>query len=579
MVLKRLRVSRSPGTYILLVSYRSVDPQLAADVANGVVESYINHVYSIRYEATANLSSFLERQMEELKARMERSSAALAAFEKELDVVNPDEKTNILSARLLQLNAEYTNAQADRIRKEAAFNAVRSDSLEAAEASTQGEELRRIEEHLNAAHEKFASIQSQYGYNHPEYKKAKSELTEIERQVDVTVKNIRERVAVEYQAAVAREKMMKKNVEATKAEFDRINARSFEYKALKDEADSDKTLYQQLIKKIREERVNASFQNSSIRLADRARPALKAIFPNVTLNSLLAFMCASIVAMAVAIMADVLSDKLQDPREIQRSLGIDVVGSLPLVRGWRGRQFLLGTAKAGTTGKRRRSPQAIEFEEAIRTLRDSVLVPGSEKRIRSLVVSSATQREGKSMVAAQLAIAHSRQKRRTLIIDGDMRRASVHRYLGGLNEHGLSNVVNGELNWRDVVRTHESLPSLSMITAGTECTQAVECVGPVLSDLLQEAMEEYDLVIVDTPPMAFAETLQMAAVVQGVLLVALHGETNRTALANAVSDIRRMNPNIVGLALNEIDVSMREHYYYGYYARHNYKALNPQTES
>ena len=114
ILLKKLKVTRPPNTYLLLISYRSPQPRLAADVANAVAHSYVEHTYNIRFQSSASLAEFMEKQLEELKAKMERSSAALAQFERELNVINPEEKTSILSARLLQLNTEYTNAQTDR---------------------------------------------------------------------------------------------------------------------------------------------------------------------------------------------------------------------------------------------------------------------------------------------------------------------------------------------------------------------------------------------------------------------------------------------------------------------------------
>src|SRR5579864_7714776 len=124
VVLKHLKVTRPPNTYLLLISYRSANRQLAADVANEIALSYLAHTYRIRYKATAGLSEFMERQLEELHAKMEKSSEAVAKFERDLSVINPEEKTNIISARLLDLNSEYTKAQGDRVSKEAAYNSV-----------------------------------------------------------------------------------------------------------------------------------------------------------------------------------------------------------------------------------------------------------------------------------------------------------------------------------------------------------------------------------------------------------------------------------------------------------------------
>ena len=122
----------------------------------------------------------MERQLEELKVKMEQSGQAVAAFERELNVINPEERTNILSSRLLQLNTEYTNAQAERLKEEAAYQSVSGGSVEAALAAPQGEELRRLTEHWNEAREQFAEVQSHYGANHPEYRKAQAQLAEVE---------------------------------------------------------------------------------------------------------------------------------------------------------------------------------------------------------------------------------------------------------------------------------------------------------------------------------------------------------------------------------------------------------------
>ncbi len=126
---KPLRVTRPANTYIVQISYRSEHRQLAADVANAIAQSYLQHSYEIRYKATAGLSQFMEKQLEELRAKMEKSSEAVARFERELNVINPEEKTSILTARLLDLNKNYTEAQTDRVAKEAAYRSVEERSL------------------------------------------------------------------------------------------------------------------------------------------------------------------------------------------------------------------------------------------------------------------------------------------------------------------------------------------------------------------------------------------------------------------------------------------------------------------
>lgn len=574
VVLKKLKVTRPPNTYLLLISYRSPDPKLAANVANGVARSYIEHTFDLRFKASSSLSEFMEKQIEELKAKMERSTSALAQFERELNVINPEEKTSILSARLLQLNTEYTNAQADRVRKEAASNSLRTGTLEAAQSSSQGESLRKLAEHLAEAQEKFAQVQAQYGANHPEYKKAATQVAAIQNQLEHTRSNISQRVGVEYREAVNREQMLQKAVADTKAEFDRLNARSFQYQQLKRDADADKKLYEEIATKIKEAGINANFQNSSIRLADLARAAVKPVFPNIPLNLVLAFLFSSLLGVGAAVLADVLDNTVRDPEETARALNTQVVGTLPSVKAWRKRLTPItanGDASNALVTLDNADNSIAGFAESIRTLRNSILLSDFDRRLKSILVTSASPAEGKSTTAAYLALSHAQQGKKTLLIDGDLRRPSIHKRFDLPDDTGLSNILLGETTWRDAVLPIPGVKNLDVIAAGPTSRRAADIVGSSISDLVDEMAREYDLVILDAPPLlGFAESLQMCTGVDGVLIVARAGETNRRSLASVTATLARLRANVIGLVLNEVrQGSQGGYYYYNYYSYMN----------
>jgi len=581
VLLRNLKVTRPPNTYLLLISYRSPDPRLAADVANATARSYLEHTYNIRFKSSASLSAFMEKQLEELKAKMERSSSALAQFERELNVINPEQKTSILSARLLQLNTEYTNAQGDRVRKESAFKSVSGGSLEAAQVSTQGEALKRLSERLDEEQQKFAEVKSHFGPNHPEYQKGSAQLAELQRQIQRSKENIGQRVDVEFREALNRELMLRKAVAETKAEFDSLNARSFEYQALKREAEADKTLYEELVRKIREASINSGFQNSAIRIADLARPAAKAVFPNIPLNVLLAFLFSTLLAVGIAVVTDILNNTVRDPEHIARTLSTEVIGTLPAVKEWRGRA--IATAEPGTAlvpSGRKQGGGLNSFDEAIRTLRNSILLTDFDRRIRSLMITSSAPSEGKSTTAAHLAIAHAQQGRRTLLIDGDLRRPSIHRRFDVPSVVGLSNVLTAGLPWRSALAKSSEFPSLDILPVGPPSRRAADLVGPQLSVLLEDACTEYDLVILDTPPLlGFPEPLQMAVAVDGVLMVAVAGRTHRKALGSAIATLKRLRANVVGIVLNEVRADSSDNYYYYHYNSKYYKHYNVEAES
>jgi capsular exopolysaccharide synthesis family protein len=577
--LKKLKVTRPANTYLMLISYRSPDARLASGVANAIAQSYIDHTYNIRYRSSASLSAFMEKQLEELKAKMEQSGAALAQFERELNVINPEEKTSILSSRLLQLNTEYTSAQADRVRKEAAENSVRGGSLEAAQVSAQGEALKRMSERVDEAQSRFADVGEHYGPNHPEYRKAAAQLAESRRQLDSARQNIAQRVEVEYRQAVARERMLEGAVSQTKAEFDRLNTRSFEYQSLKREAEADKKLYEELVRKIKEAGINAGFQNSAIRVADPARPAVKPVFPIIPLNALLAFVLSSLLAIGVAVLTDALDTTIRDPEQVARTLKAEVIGSLPTVKSWRGRLALIAGGENGKVNGHRELILASEsttehsrhgYEDAIRSLRNSILLADFERNLHSLLVTSASPAEGKSTVAANLALAHARQGRKTLLIDADLRRPSLHKRFQIPVGGGLASVLLEGADWRTAVSPAEGIPDLAILAAGAPSRRATELIGKGLVHLLDEAVQTYDLVIVDAPPtLGFAEPLEIATIVDGVIVVARAGETERKAVSSVLASLQRLRANIVGVVLNQIQKNMADTYhYYGYYGKY-----------
>ncbi len=566
VALERLKVVRPPNTYLIEIGYRSEDPQVAADAANAIAESYLEHTYNIRVRSSASLSKFMERQLEELKAKMENSSRALAGFERDLSVINPEEKTNIMASRLLQLNTDYTNAQGERLKQEAAYQSVRGGSLDAALATPQGDSLRKLAEHLNEAQEHFAETKSYFGVNHPEYRKAQAKLNEVQAAFASTRAQIAGRVEAGLQEAVQRESMAKQAVADAKTEFDQVNARSFEYQALKREAEGDRTLYEELMRRIKEASINAGFRNSAIRIADRARPALAPVFPDTPLNLLLALLFSTLLAVGTAVLCDLLDKTIRDPDQVVRTLHTEVIGSLPLLKTRPGNGF---SATALPEGGRSRSyeRELSGFHESVRTLRNSILLANFDRRYRSLLVTSAAPGEGKTTTAANLAAAHAEQGKRTLLIDGDLRRPSVHRSFNLPSVVGLSNVLMGEIPWREARVPLEALEGLDILPAGPPSRRAAELIERGLTELLEEASSEYDLVILDAPPLlGFAEPLQMATAADGVLVVARAGQTSRKAVASVLATLHRLRAKVVGIVLNEVHKELSDSYhYYGYY--------------
>jgi capsular exopolysaccharide synthesis family protein len=196
------------------------------------------------------------------------------------------------------------------------------------------------------------------------------------------------------------------------------------------------------------------------------------------------------------------------------------------------------------------------------------------------MITSATPGEGKTTLAAHLAISNAARGKKTLLVDSDLRRPSLHAKFGLKPDHGLSNVLTGESSWQEAIIPIDKHPNLTFLPAGLGSHRAADLIGPHLSTLLDEFAKEYDLVIMDSPPLlGFAESLQMAAAADGVLIVSCAGETKRRAVAEVISALRRLRANIVGVVLNQMrhNTSPEGYYNYGYYRYGNYRYGSDQN--
>ena len=563
-----LTVLHVPGTYLILVTYRSSKPDTAAGVANAVADSYIRHNYEMRASSTTGLSKFMGRQIEELRAKMESSNAAVVSYSQQLNFVNPEEKTNVLTSRLLQTNTEYMSAQNERVRREAALNAVRVGSLEAAQTSTQGESTRKLADKLAEAEQKFTQVQAVFGKRHPEYLHAQSEVALMRQALANSNTNTLRRVQSEYEEAKGRERMLKNSVDDLTAQVNSQATRSSQYANKQREAESDRRLYEELMQKIKEAGINSGFDNNSIRIADPAQMASAPVSPNLRNNVLVALLLSLFFSIGAAILTDTMDSTVRDPEAITRLGQTEVIGMLPLVRDWQAKKHAASLPFSGAAGT-----GVSEFEEALRSVRNSILLSGSGEQPHSLLFTSAAPDEGKTTTAVHMALAHAMQGKRTLLIDADLRRPGTQQLLNYPGTAGLADVIANGTAWRTVLTQLPQFPGLDILPAGAPSPFHASLVERVVPGILHEAREQYDLVVVDAPPMlGFSEPLQIAALVDRVVIVARAGQTNRNAIAVMMKTLKRLRARVSGVVLNGVSKEISDRYTYhgtyGAYQKH-----------
>lgn len=567
-----LGVTHPANSYLIDISYRSQDPIKAAAVANAIAHSYIRRNMEMRVHASMEQSTFMEAQIGELKKNMDDSAEKLAEYEKQLGVINADEKTSILTARLLQLNSQYTDAQNDRIRKEADYQASQTGSLAAVEVSPQAAALVKMEDAVHAAQEKMATAKTVYGPNYAEYKRAANDLNEVTRQYNTMQAEIGKRIQVEYNEATDRESMLRASLLQTKSEADALDARSMEYQELKSQAEANESLYNELFRKVQEAGINGAFQGSAMRIEDEARPQLWPVFPKHLLFIELAFLFSLVSSMIVAIVADMGDKSLRDPEQAQLAVGANVLGILPHVRQFKTECSMLQAGSNSSSPSCKNTSAWFStsdfYGEAINTLLSSILNGRRTQALRSILITSAVSDEGKSVCVAHMAAAYARQGYSTLLIDTDLRNPSQQQ-LFVLGKHvGLADAIIDNVPLADICQRVENNEMLHVITTGTPGKPGYDRIGKKMQEILVEASREYDMVFIDAPPMLyFAEPLDLASIVDGVLVISRAGQTSREAVSVVLAKLRRLGANTLGVVLNHVKYNMSSSYqpYQSYY--------------
>jgi capsular exopolysaccharide synthesis family protein len=551
IVLKHLKVERNPNTYLLTITYRDTNPQVAANVANAIADSYLREIFETRTKEAGRLTSSMERQLIDLKQKMESTHNALMVYQRNLGTADPEQKTSVLVARLQALNTENSVAEADRIAKEAVYREAKDGSLPEVEVSAQSSDLAKDVEKLQIAKANLALVGATYGDQHPEYRKAAAQVAEATAALDESRRNASTRIGVDYRQTLVRERMLSAAVAETKQQVDDLTSESFDYLQLKHEADAAERVYEDLFAKIKQSGINSELQNNIIRLADSARPPARPIFPNWPLIVTCCMAFFSLASSAYFVANELTDVTAKEIEPMEEALGISVVCALPQVMDMHLR-LALDSDGVRFAGNRWRSIQGGFFDEGVRHLRGYLTLSTQMHVPKSVLVTSAFPGEGKSTLALSLAMANAEQGKRTLLIDGDLRQPAIERMVRLDPDAGLASVLAQTIPWRTATRAVSARPNLFVLGSGLPLPAALALIGPQMRGILAQATKEFDWVVLDSPPLlGCAETLELAAATDVTVLAVRSGHTPMKAVGAAVETLRRINVPIAGIVLNE----------------------------
>jgi capsular exopolysaccharide synthesis family protein len=580
---KNLDVQPIAGTRLIRIRFLNPDSQLTAKIVNSVVKNYKDQYFENRYNATMESSGWLANQLDDLKAKVAASQQKLVDYQKQAGILGEDESHNIVMTRLEEVNKQLMTAEMNRIIAHTVSQLVRNGNPELVSGLISGSwdaassmspfALRHLEELRFQQSEvklQYAAATTQYGVSNPKLVELKSKIDEIEGTIQGEIRNLAARAENDYVAAQQNEGALRAAFESQKAEANQLNDNAVQYTILKHEVESSRGLYDGLLKKFKEAEVLAGLRTSNILVIDEALPADRPARPMVLLNLGLGLFAGLLCGLGTALVVDNTDDTITTAEDAEEIAKVPVLGVVP--------EWGLPTGRKGSTAIPRlglrggdilvHSNPMSQSAEAFRAIRTSILQTSRKGTSTSILVTSSSPGEGKSVVSLNCAAAFAQQGARVLLVEADMRRPVLKACLNLDRSDGLSSLIKGQSSAPPIrLPSLPNLLELSIIPAGPKSSYPAELLGSMrMKDLVTRWSTEYDYIVFDTPPaLTVTDALSLAPLCTLVLLVARSGVTTKKALLRTTALFARLQPRVVGVVLNGLDPRSPEFAgYYGY---------------
>jgi len=575
--LGNLSAKRVPTTRLMDVSFESTDPQLAARIVNAHIAAYIEQNFRGKYEATTRASTWLTDQLTELKIKVQRAEDARIAYERQNQIWTLDDKQNITSQRLSDINRQLTEAQSERTRKESLYEFAKSDNLDALPQIQSNAALADLMKKQSDASSAYADALSQYGPNFPKVQRLQAQLKDFDQSIEKEKKNILDALESNYKEARQRESLLIQALDQQKAESNQMAEKLVEYNILKREAEANKTLYDGLMTKLKETAISQGLRSSNIRVVDPAMIPSTPSRPAKTRNVVLAFLIGLVGGIGLALMREYLDNTVKTPDDIERLTRLPSLAVVPQFVDSNGDAKKRGLLKSfGANGHEKRIELVAQnlpksqMSEAFRALRTSILLSQADHPPQVILVTSALPREGKTTAAANLAVTLAQLGDSTVLVDADLRKPSIGRLLNlGDGKHaGLSSYLAGVSSLDLVTVPHPAIPNLAAIPTGPLPPNPADLLSShKLADAIAELRTKYKFIVIDSPPvMAATDAVILSVLADGVLLVVRSGETAKEAFTRTRDLLNSVKSHILGVVLNAVDSNSPDYYYsYRYY--------------
>jgi capsular exopolysaccharide synthesis family protein len=577
------------GTRIIELTCESTHPELAASFLNTLVYQFADQSLSARMKGIQRTTQWMNTQLQELRNKLEKSEERFQSYVRangggtNAIPLSPVEQNLLAQTKLQQLEREASILQADRAAKQALYDSASSAEAESLSTAPEGLSLRGPLSTLRGLQIQLAELTPNLTPKHIKIQRLQAQITEAEAALQKEREVILNRLRRDYDEAVRREKAQAEVYVREAKVLGRRTDTIMEYEVLKRQVENDRQLYFAMLQNVNNAGLITQLPSPNLELIDTAQANLRP--DNVRLwilNVSLGFTTGLLFSVMLCVLLDKATGQFADPGEASSLLRVPELGAIPThslngdARGRWQRFMVKGKSRHQTVDKVEMvtwHDKPSSLAESFRGTLVSLSGPSStDSYPRILVVTSPGPQEGKSTVASNLGIALAETNRRVLLLDADLRAPRLHSIFNLSNTWGLTDLVQektpvDQYPIEALMRPTE-VPGLFILPSGPP-TRSIGAIfhSSRLLQLLERARQEFDHIIIDTPPvLVFADGRFLARLADGVVMVIRSGGTNRSRAVAACERLRADGAAGSGVILN--DWNNKRDNYYGHSAKY-----------
>ena len=583
-----LSVRKIEKSQLFELSYQAETADAAATLVNLYAEEFAKQNFEMRQSTRMQAEQALKGELAGIEKRLQLSEDELMKYAQANDILSVEKgQLDPLQQRLGLLTQQLAEVEGLVAVARASFDSAQKGSLENFPQRLMTGEINQLQTRALSLEQELTSMRTRLGENWPSVIEKRNELTLVQQQLNTekaaVLARTQQEARLDVSSAEARRQIVSQSLNEQKGLVNNFHDASAKYNILKRDVDTNRNLYEGLLERLRETGIMAGFQFGNIQLVEPGRPNRNPYSPQITWNIGLAGLLGLALGLCIVFLLDSWDTSITTLEEAERHSSLPILGGVPLIRGARAAALLVSRShgpEAGSAAKGRtplslsvtsgaalttelRPKLPFDLEESMRGICASILLSRSDQRPRVIAVTSATPAEGKTTVAAHLGNAFAEAGLRTLIVEADLRKPDLSRIFGVDGSEGLSLYLAGLVSPTPRI-CETSIPNLSIAPGGpVPPNPAALLHSERFSTFLKAAVAEYQVVIVDTPPLlAVADARIIGTKADGVVLVVRAGRTARNLVRRARLLLHSAGAPVLGLVLNawSPDRDERSHY-------------------